>query len=200
MAQTAARCLQHGTSWVKTNTFYVIPPFNPIKTSLQMLPTKKLNITRVRERYMIFHPHPAPNKKSLSDDELKLWSRGTDGVPMWTKIAESILDQQVGDHFSRMEHVGVFIKHNHLDLFSHVENIDTTNISVEKILKNSTNSEGKIYFHQDNAVDMDITLGGNHINLISTIKKETMMNLLTLHHHKMDTTQKFFNKYLLERY
>ena len=161
-----------------------------------MLPTKKLNFSRVRDRYFILHPHLVANRKSWSDEDLKLWSRGTDEVPLWTKIAESILDQPAGDHLSKMEKVGDFIKHNHLDLFSHAENIDTTDLKVEKILKRGT--EGKIYFHQNAALDMDITLGGNHVNLISTIKKSTLINFLTLQHPKMVITQKYLNKHQLD--
>ena len=160
-----------------------------------MFPTKKLNITRVRDKYLVFHHHPTLNKRSLSDEDLKLWSRGVDGAPLWTKIAESILDHPIGDHFSKMEKVGDFIRYNQLDLFSHVENINTTDSMVEKVLENS---KGRIYFHQNSALDMDIMLGGNHVNLISTIKKNTLVNLLTLQHPKMDTTQKYFSKYQLD--
>ena len=163
-----------------------------------MLPTKKLNITRVRNRYYIFHPHLGANSNSLLDGNPKLWSRGRDGSPLWTKIAESILDQPAGDHFSKMQQVGEFIKHNHLDLFSHAENINTTDTAVENVLKNDKNSAGKIYFHQNTALDMDITLGGIHVNLINTIRKSTVINLLTLQHPKMDTTQKYFNKFQLD--
>ena len=158
-----------------------------------MIQTKKFRIVRWQEKYKLLNTRSLPN--DLDFQNQALWSKGMDDTPLWQKINNAILDREDRHHLTNSAESDRFMKENRLDLFSWVED---TNLEDRNFRHRFASAWGYIYIEEKGAMDLDVLMGGTHVNLISNIKESTITDLLTSQLPRLNPQFGYFTKVHLD--